>query len=341
MKVFTLFDCTRDWGSVRKVRYLADIYSSVEYGLENAEKAFSEDAFRKCIFRGRQHRLELIHKHYQRVFYTPMGSASLETKRLQITLSDTLTFLKNIGIFEVKNGKIHPGSLAFQLRQISNRNEGTQALIEAILKSKYPAYWCFLKTLSERKSIRIPRGYIRRDENLRRWLSEQGFFTDVASFFTLRDIFYELRAINWYIDPEDQESIYSACQFADGEVNQSEWQYSFSVGSRRIFCGRKISMDSFIKGLISSYLKLTGDRFDVEANLLSLRDDVCKFFIISDQQFSELLLDAQKMHETPVIIKLSFGSLYDNKRNYGLKITTLPEVSPSRLAMYIRLKGRD
>lgn len=340
MRGIILYNCSKNWGSVRKVRYLPDIYSSIKYALENVEKEFSEDLFRKYIFLGRQRRLELIHKHYQSVRYTPLGRASLTTKRLRITLPDTLTFLRNIGIFKVEKGKVHPLPLAFLLGEISNKDEANLILVKAILNCKYPAYWCFLKLLTTQGLIRIPRTFAQRNKNLRKLLWKKKILTDVASFYTLRDLFYELEIINWYIDSEGNENIYPTIAIVEREADDSEWQYSFFIRSSKILYRKRVSMDSFIDAVISSYLKLTKGRFDVEANLLSLRDDVCRELKMSDQQFRELLKKAQK-YGRQVIIRLSYGSLYDKKRNYALKIVTLPEISSNRLALYIRLKKRE
>jgi len=337
----TLHNCLKSWGSVRKVRYLTDLHNSVRYALENAEKEFSKDSFREYILIGRQRRLELIRKHDQDVFYTPMGRAILATKRLWVTLPDTLVFLKNIGVFRIEKGRVHLLPLARKLGQVSNQNAANLILIEAILKSKYSAYWCSLWLLNTRGSIKIPRAFAHRRKSLRSLLWEQGVRTDVASFYTIRDLFYELEAVNWYIDSDGNEYLYPTIAIVEDEDSDHEWQYSFSLGSFKILYQRKISMDSFVDALVSSYMRFTRSRFDVEADLLSVRDDLCKDLRISDHQFSELLREAQKYIKERIAIRLSFGSIRIRKRNYALKITTLPQVSSDRLALYIRLSRRS
>jgi len=334
-----LRDCTVNWGSVRKVRYLADIYSSAKYALENAESRFSPNTLRSYILTGRQHRLELIHKHYQSVLYTPVGNASSQTKQLQVTLPDTLAFLKIIGIFEIERGKVLPLPLAFRIEQVTKGSETKLALTEAVLRSKYPAYWCFLGVLNALGSLRIPRTSARRDKSLRQTLRKQGFLTDVASFYTLRDLFYELEAINWYIDFEGHETIYPVVSLTDDREKHGLWQYSISIDSSVLLYGRRVSMDAFVDTVIGSYLRLTKGRFDVEADLVSLRDDVCKELRISDEQFKELVRNT-RFSSRGVMMRLSFGSLYHRKRNYAPKLVTLPEVSPSRLALYVRLQRK-
>jgi len=120
-------NCSQRWGSVRKVRYLPDIFSSIKFAVENSNQEFSEDLFRKYIFLGRQHRLELIHKHYQSARYTPMGIANLATKRLKITLPDTLTFLKNIGIFEIREKKVNLLPIGFKTINIPSSGSVTKS----------------------------------------------------------------------------------------------------------------------------------------------------------------------------------------------------------------------
>lgn len=331
-------NCSKKWGSVRKVRYLVDIRNSVKFALENKGRVFSQDAFRKYILLGRQQRLEFIHKHYARVRYTPMGRASLATKQLRATLLDTLTFLKNVGIFRIEQSKVFPLPLTFKLEHVSDPNELNLLLIEAILKSKYLAYWCFLWLLNSRKSVEIPKNFARRSRRLRSYLWDQGFHTDVASFYTLRDLFYELEVINWYIGPKGDEHVYPTIDISERGLYDDRWQYSVRIDSSTLFYGRRIPIELFIDALIRSYLKLTRRRYDVEVDLMSLRDDLCSILMISDQHFKRLLRQAQK-HSQRVVIRLSYGSVYERKRNYGLKITTLPRVSSDRLALYIRLRS--
>lgn len=332
------FNCLETWGSVRKVRYLADIKSAVEYVSENVGRKFDSNILRNVILLGRQKRLELIHKHFQSVFYTPIGRASLQTNKLRVTMPDTLTFLKNAGILEVNNGVVMRSRLAEQLRDKISENESRYIFVKALLESKYHAYGCFLRLLQTRGSIKIPKALAGRHKNLRNELRKQGVNTDVASFYTIRDLFYELGAINWYVDTEGNENIFSTVKITT-ENEISGWRYSFPIDGWRLLCHRRITSLLFMNALADSYFEITGDRVGVEASLISVRDSVCKRLEISDQQFRESLEEV-RTSERRFTIKLSFGSVYEKKRNYGLKMTTLPSITSERLALYMRL-GRN
>lgn len=326
---------------MRKVRYLTDIQSCVNYALENRWERFSEEEMREHILMGRQRRLELIHKHYQYAIYTPMGHASLETKRLKVTLPDTLAFARNIGLLEISEGKVIPLPLSLKLGRIRDSAEAKMMLVKALLTSKYPAYRCFLQLLCRRSEVTIPKALSRRDRRLRLLLEDMGFRTDVPSFYTLRDLFYELEAVNWYIDSEGNEGIYPTIAFAENGVGHDAWKHCLSIDSSTLLFQRKTPKALFARRLIDSYLRLTRRRFDVEADLMSLRDHVCRELNISDQDFSRLLLETRRRHDAQITIRLSFGPVQDRKRGYASKIITLPQVASDRLALYVRLSRSD
>jgi hypothetical protein len=336
----TSFECTKAWGSVRKIRYLVDVKSAADYIWEYRDKEFDSNILRDFILLGRQKRLELIHKHFQSVLYMPLGRSSLQTEKLRITMPDTLTFLKNIGILHLRNGCVSLSPLAEQLREILVNDNARLLLIEALIGSKYSAYWCLLVLLQTRTTVEIPKALARRGVNLGKELRRQGVYTDVPSFYTLRDLFYELEAVNWCMDSEGNERIYSVIEITQDETKRRDWQYSFRIGDLILLYRRKIDINLFVTTLVDSYLELTSERFDVETSLISVRDSVCSRLKISDQQFKELIEEARKVSKN-VVIRLSYGSMYGKKRNYGLKITTLPNITSERLAMYIRLKRSE
>lgn len=330
-------DCSKSWKSVRKVRYLVDIYSSLRFALQNEGKVFSKDLFRNYIIHGRRHRLELIHKHFRSVTYTPIDHTNLTKKNLRVTLPDTLTFMKNIKIFKIHDGKVAVLPLSRQLTKTVSQDKANLKIARAILTSKYLAYRCFLLRLNLCKSLKIPKSRAYRNQDLRSFLRERGFNTDVASFYTIRDLFYELGLINWYIDFKGDEIIYPTSILSKSNERINDWQLSTKLDSLKLFYLKRISIKKFSETLERVYLSLTGGRFDREADLLSVRDRVCETLQISDQQFTKLVQLAKKSLISNLIIILNYGSIRFKKRNYGLKIYTLPQVSSNKLALYKRL----
>jgi hypothetical protein len=253
-----------------------------------------------------------------------------------------LVFLRNIGILGVRNSKVTALALSKEIAKTVDPKEANFRIVECLLDSKYPAYRCFLAQLNAQSSIKILSAFRRRAKDLRLFLIDQGFRTDVASFYTIRDLFYELELANWNIDPKGDELIYPTAVFSkDLEQDEEKWTFSSTRGLLRLCYLRKVSTTQFSETLQEAYLSVTKGRFDSEADLLSVRDYVCERLHISDQQFAELVRLVQVSCESQLAIALSFGSIQQKRRNYGLKIYTLPQVSSNRLALYIRIRRRN
>lgn len=329
--------CGGTWGSVRKVRYKEDIYSIIRYANETERQEFSSEGLRKAILAGRSKRLALIQKHYKSSLYSPVAPGSEGTK-LSITLSDSLAFFKRLGLITLVGKELSPTRLSRNLAQVLHEDQlhADVMIAKAVMESGYLAYSCWLRRLDVTEEIRIPTSLSGRHPQLRAYLEDNGFRTDVASFYTIRDLFYELELCNWMVDDQGNEHVYSTSLLE--RTTPKDWEHVETLANGYRLAIRKIiSRPRFLKALRSAYLAKTRDRFGVEADLLAVRDVACLDLRISDQQCRDLLIETASANPSEFNIRLNFGSVFQKRRNYGLKVSTLPTVSSTRFATFIRL----
>jgi hypothetical protein len=329
-----MLNCEEKWGSVRKVRYFDDIETSINYSLRYEGTRFSDKIFTSEMIRRREERHNLIQKHYRRSIIRTKKSM-YETK-FKVTLPDTLTFLKEMKILWIEDGIVVPLDLAKEFEAASSEKEKRVLVLKYVLNSKYRAYRLFLRQLNKTKQFVIPNDYSKRDENFGAFLKRAGFFTDVASFYTIRDLFYELDAINWYIDEDDNLILYPV--FSMNGRESCLWTEQIESEDFVLHLNRKVKKELFLKELVETYLNSTGRRFMINADLVEVRDKLCSKYLLGDFHFKELLLEYSGNRDIPYKIQLNFGSMKTRKRNYDLKIMSLPKLSSNRLALYITIE---
>lgn len=326
-------NCNDRWRSVRKVRYLDDIEAAARYASQYGDTAFSEEILTSHIITKRQDRHNLVQKHYKKGIQRTKKSM-YETK-FRITLPDTLTFLREIKILAVTDGLVRPLELAKKMKGVSIESRKRKLVMKYVLNSKYKAYECFLRHLVRLGKFVLSAEYSRRDMRARAFINRSGFLTDIVSFYTIRDLFYELDAINWYVDDENNEVIYPVVSI--GEENKNRWTEQLSTKNLRLNLRKKIDEKLFLRELIEIYLNLTGRRFMINTDLLQVRDSFCSKYSLGDHYFKEMLLKLYNKKSLPYRVLLNFGSIRKRKRNYNLKIVSLPKLSSNRLALYIAI----
>lgn len=331
-----MVDCNEKWGSVRKVRYVDDIESAVQYALQHSNREFSKEAFASSLIQRRGERHNLIQKHYTREI-SRTKKAMYET-HFSITLPDTLTFLKEIQVFAVKSGLVMPLQLTEEIKNVFDDNQKRALILRYVLNSKYKTYRCFLHHLAELEEFRIPGRFSKRDKRATCFVNENGFRTDIASFYTTRDLLYELDVVNWRMENDDLLIFFSGLNGTKNKHSQREFGATYdSILSYR----KNFDDQLFLDELVDAYLNLTGRRFMRNADLIELRDNFCRKHHIGDFYFKELLLRVlAKSHESYRIL-LSFGTIGARRANYGLKLTSLPRLSSNRLALYISIEEEE
>jgi len=326
--------CDEEWGSVRKVRYMDDIEAFARYALQYRNMKFSEDTFLSQFISEREDRHNLVQKHYKRGIQRTRTSM-YETK-FKITLPDSLTFMREMKILAVKDGLVIPLQLAEKLKSMSEESQKRRAVLEYVLSSKYKTYQCFLKHLVQLGEFVVPFGYSKRDDQTRSFINREGFMTDTASFYTTRDLFYELDTVNWCVD--DKRNLIMYPTVSTGKEDKDNWHEHLTIGNLALNLRKKVDEELFLDEMIDAYLNLTGRRFMANADLIQLRDAFCRKHRLGDFYFKELLLHLVRNESIPYRIILSFGTVSMRKPNYDLKIVSLPKLSSNRLALYIAIE---
>src|SRR5208337_1165606 len=283
------------WGSVRKIRTLAQIMALLEASA-SPKSNYAENL-----------RASLVKQHIALESARMRGAQvgrSFDTIRMSLhaLTADNLSFLKKLRLVYVKENKLvlSPASkrLLVQWRRGKADIIRRRVLIR-ILSSDYKAYLRFLLNLERigGSFTLIARGEKRTGESpLRELLQDAGFKTDVASFFTLRDLFYDFRLVNFVTDKEGKfETLFLTCRIEARDARQTGFRHQVLVGRYRIGLDKRISSQSFCSMLIEGYKTLT-PAWARWVSLLDLREAVTIRLRMADDDFDDALLKVLKGH---------------------------------------------
>ncbi len=318
------------WGSVRKVRYYKDIINTINFAIKNENKIFNEVEFRKYVVDYRKKDMDIITRHYSKI--NTKSIRTLNNSKFDVTLPDTLTFFKNTNFFKISCNKITLQKGAMEIKN-NNSVETLNIIIKYILQSKYKAYVKYILNLININEFST--NYRKRDKKFREIINSKGFKTDTASFYTIRDILYELRLLNWYMDDAGYLKVYPTCDITNNK--NEEYYDKIIVDEQIILYNKRINKERFKLSIINNYLNYT-HRYGLEMSLIKLRDLVCRELLIDDIKFKENINDLYGEDVTSQIV-LTFGTMIKQQLNYGLKILNLPKLSNSRFALYIRINN--
>ena len=327
----TLLNCDQNWRSVRKVRYLEDIVTAIEYVIDNSGKQFDKKRLYERIIKSRYERTNLIQKHHQT---STRSKRSIYGTKFIYTTPDTLVFLKEMQIYSLdENNNIIKQELSKEYE--NNENIDLRLLIlKYLLKSKYVAYSCYLKRLNDSEII-IPKSLQKRDTNTRKYLTSKKIFTDVPSFYTLRDIFYELNMNNWFVNESNELIIYPTYCLSKNPSNR--YENNLPLDNDYINFNKIIEESIFVDVLVETYLDKSNRRYGLNLDLMSIRDKVCYNLGIGDFEFKQFIIKSSQA-KSDYRVALNFGYKTSKLKNYDLKLITLPKVSSNRLAMYIKIE---
>ncbi|MCK4477387.1 hypothetical protein KAU88_02525 [Candidatus Bathyarchaeota archaeon] len=331
---------------MRKVRSKSQIVKLVQYSVTHSGKIFSSQNIRTLIEKDR------VKRESMRLLITQMGPRRAlrqlgDTKRRSYAsmARDTVAFAKGVGIFKVVNGKIQCPERIRNINSLieSDYPSAIDSLIELILASRYKAYFLFISHLQEIGGhFHIPRRFKGRTgiSGIKDYLMENEFQTDVASFYTIRDLLYDFSLLNWRMQ-KDREHLCLTCEFVP-EKAESSGNYCRNLKLRNgsILYERKISTNSFEDSLVRAYKLLTRNSWGNVVNILELRDIVAEELGISDTQFNNELLALAK-GSPEVIVELSRGTLFLGRSSGVLiKGLNLPQINAEMYVTYVRLLKR-
>jgi hypothetical protein len=334
------------WGSVRKVRFASQLMRLIKYAVENDGRIFSENDIESIIEEDRANR-EAI-----RLKITQTGwRRALRHFRAQVSykslVKDTIAFAKGVGIFSLREERIFcsPQTKELYSRQRVSQTEYEKGIITLLLNSKYKAYRLFLTHLQDNKGhFYIPLNYRSRSKSsgLRSFLKSNGFLTDVASFYTIRDLLYDLGLINWRINSEsDSEHIFLTCKIVSSDAVELIYENKVRLEDESMLIyNKRLQSLEFEDTVSRNYLSLSQQQWGVIVDLLELRERVTEEICISDHQFNKLIVGLEA--GTTVTAELSQGTI-SFKPSSGLLIKALncPVIGDEIYATYIRLYRRN
>ena len=337
------------WGSTRKVRFKSQLYAMVEYVVKNDGQNFSKEEFKRLIQEDRSRR------EYLRLLIMQRGSRkALRTiggtgEAYEQGVADAISFAKTVGLLQVnKNIITCPDNIKNMHSQIKDKPWIFDAeILRLLLNSKYKAYINFLKHLQELNGLFcIPKDYKSRssESGFPEYLNNQGFLTDPASFYTLRDLFYDFGFINWNFNvQENYEQIYLTCYIAKPEETvSSRYSTKIDLGKYSLFYNKKISLKQYEAILSKCYSNLSGGYWGTIIELLKLRDNVCNELRMSDNQFNQLIIELWKKKGSAFSVELSQGLVtYEKSSGFLIKGLNAPTIDNDSYATYIRLFGSN
>jgi len=350
MRCLDLILSNKKWGSVRKIRFKSQIASLIKFASVHDGSHLMDSDIKQIIEENRAQRetirMQITQTGWRRALEQYGDQYS---KTYSPLVQDTIAFAKGTSIFSILNGQIKCSeeSKIFSKRLSEKLEELDKILLPLVLDSKYKAYVCFLANLQRLGGIlSIPQRYRKRTvaSGMREFLNSEGFATDIASFFTIRDLLYDFGLVNWRIMPTDSiEEIYLAGQLVDkGTKPEMSYLDKVHLDQCDLFYNKRITSTTFIDTLEKHYLSLSGNDFGVIVDLLELRDLVCQELRLSDTQFNRKLLEVYKDKRIPLDIELSQGRI-SPRRSSGLliKAVNVIEIDKAVFATYIRLRRRN
>ena len=279
-------------------------------------------------------------RHLQRSTFRWYRAGRTGSKPYLSLSSDYVPFAKALGLFEVRDGKIRSMENGQKLAALSskNANEAATEALRLLLESKYKAYSRFLLALKGiGGTIKIP-GNLRsrsRGSGLKGFLMSQGFFTDVASFYTIRDLHYDFDLLNWTQDLDlGIQEIYLASALSERFDEKFAKRCDTKEGS--VSWWLRLSTADFRRELYDKYDKMTSNRFGRIVPLLELRDRVCRNLMMSDTQFNQSIIELSQEDRRVI---LSYGTWNpESSKGEVTKGANLPLLSAKRAANYVRIR---
>jgi hypothetical protein len=324
------------WGSVRKVRSMAQIMAL----LEAASKVKSRVAYYETV------RNSLIEQHiaYEKsrlrgaqASYRPLGSIRAGLKSLT---RDNMSFLKKTGLVKVTDDRIQLPRNSRALLTLWRKRELKELkkrVLRLVLTSEYHAYMEFLLNLQRLAGkITLPGGGEQRYDFMRETLHEFGFETDVASFYTIRDLFHDFGLINYAIEKRTKsETIFLTSRIGDS-AKSSTYQTSVQIESRYLQYDRKLTAAGFCRALVDAY-RASSETWGRWARLLDLRDHACVTLRISDDVFNSLITTILKRGRCNGFKFEGSTGYRVGKRSYGVlsKSVRMPLLEGGQPVLYV------
>ncbi len=188
---------------IRTVRELADLFRIVP-----GSKSIPLETLRQELVKARLHEAATYLGLLQR--RRRSNPASEDQTVLMELAKDRVAFAHVLGIWDAHNGRI---SLTQKGRLLKRKLESDKlapevTLFQLIIESPYRSYQAFLRNMaSNRGLVRIAGRQLNREKNSRNLVHLSGFPMDVASFHTVKDLFYDFGLLNWRILQSERDTL--------------------------------------------------------------------------------------------------------------------------------------
>jgi hypothetical protein len=223
------------------------------------------------------------------------GLDKLRTSFQELT-KDNVSFLRKTGLLETTGGRMRLSARAKHLLRSWRRGnvDGVmKAIIRTILCSSYIAYIRFLLNLQDKNGIfKLPVGGDKRSATspLRASLNRSGFRTDIASFYTIRDLFSDFGLINTVVDrTKEHEIIFLTSKITRSPSIGRGFRDHLYVKANTIHYGKVVPIRLFCKELVAGYASIS-DNWGKWVRLIDLRDAVTVKLRITDDYFNDELV---------------------------------------------------
>lgn len=266
-------------------------------------------------------------------------------KSLYALTEDNLSFLRRLGLVKVEGKRLVLPTASKRLLSLwkDGQVDVVRRLVTVrILSSGYVAYLQFLVNLERiGGSFRLlAHGQKRTAASpVRRRLQDAGFKTDVASFYTLRDLLYDLQLVNFVVDTDKKsETIFLTSKLTQAGKKSTGFRRSLMVKGYRISFDRCVSEPAFCASLIEGYKALSAV-WARWVGLLNLRDAVTIRLGITDQAFDDLLLRILKEDLCDGFKVEGSAGYRSSKRTYGsiIKSKKMPLMPGNRPVQYVAI----
>ncbi|SRR6266568_651769 len=315
------------WGSVRKVRTVDEIASLLLLSTKKGSIDFEE--LRKSIVKARVDQAT-VYLVTRRRRVKNLAELYDDPRALTTLAEDRRAFAKGVGIWIDSKGLMQLTALGSSIKAaLLNKNDRNVVLLNLLFESRYKAYRLFIERLAKLggKFI-IPSVYASRkkETGAREYLASKGFFTDLPSFHTIKELFYDFQVVNWRVEPKrGSETIF---------LTRGIHQYHEVPLVQRLMKNIKgkvplseVDLTEFVS-CFDLAIKALNFETDAYHDIISIRDEVCERLLISDQSFAKLL---QKATSTKSRFRnrlfVGVGPLVDDlPMGYAQKLRTLPEL---------------
>lgn len=304
---------------IRTVRELSDLLRIVP-----KSKPISIEILRQELVKARLHEVATylgLLRRRRRSYPTFEDESSL----LELA-KDRIAFANTVGIWQARGGRISltPKGQLLKRELDSGDSPVDVKLLQMVIESPYQSYQGFLENMARHGGlVRVAGKNLNRRKGARNLVHSSGFAMDVASFHTIKDLYYDFGFLNWRIFGR-KETLYITRDLHKFTRIPFVKEIVQDLGDR--LPEGEVSLSDFAKSIEHAFNAL-GLEKDVYQELLVVRDEVCQELRMSDQRFAKMVMELYGRATEESRIVLGVGALVEKPPiGYSKKLSSLPEI---------------